>query len=304
MSRTARAAQDGGARLERAARAAYRSTLGLPAVGRIAAALMPERIRRALRQSVLVEESARYALAASVGASGVRRYHLRHSGDPVLLRHPTDSWTFEEIFRARAYAPPRDVECALDALPRRLRVIDLGANVGLFTRFVLDRWPSAKVLAVEPDPVNAKILRRHLSLAGDETVDVREAAAGPAAGSVAFESSADARSRIVPDARRGRGAATIDVPAVDVLPALSGADLAKLDIEGAEWPILADPRLAEGGPRVLVVEYHADGCPSGDPRAHAESLLLWAGYRIVPPPRPFADEEFPERQGMLWAMRD
>ncbi len=55
----------------------------------------------------------------------------------------------------------------------------------------------------------------------------------------------------------------------------------KIDIEGAEWGLLADPRFAALQPRVLVLEYHEDGCPGPDPAQVAEEALRGAGLEVV-----------------------
>ena len=46
----------------------------------------------------------------------------------------------------------------------------------------------------------------------------------------------------------------------DVLGQIAEADLVKMDIEGGEWGILADPRIARQ--RALVLEYHPRGLPA------------------------------------------
>jgi hypothetical protein len=125
------------------------------------------------------------------------------------------------------------------------------------------------------------------------------AAAGVRSGSVWFEAGLGGRSRVAD----GPGAGAIAVPVADVMALIATADLVKIDIEGSEWPLLADERLGEGGPDAVVLEYHPNGCPAGDPGVAARQLLEAAGYRLVPPPRPFYADEFPSGQGMLWAAR-
>ena len=70
--------------------------------------------------------------------------------------------------------------------------------------------------------------------------------------------------------------------AVDVFEHTNGVDLLKIDVEGAEWPLLADPRFGDVSADVVVLEYHSDGCPHSDPAAAAEAALIAAGYEIVP----------------------
>ena len=51
---------------------------------------------------------------------------------------------------------------------------------------------------------------------------------------------------------------------VDVFATLEGhVALLKIDIEGAEWAILEDPRLAALDAEAIVLEWHAMGCPIG-----------------------------------------
>jgi hypothetical protein len=58
------------------------------------------------------------------------------------------------------------------------------------------------------------------------------------------------------------------------------ADLLKMDIEGSEWPILADKRMRDLKSLVLVMEFHKAGCPSPPSAAAARSLLERAGFEV------------------------
>lgn len=51
-------------------------------------------------------------------------------------------------------------------------VIDAGANIGLFTLFIKDRFPEARVLAIEPIPDNVRALEANLELHGATGVTV------------------------------------------------------------------------------------------------------------------------------------
>jgi FkbM family methyltransferase len=76
---------------------------------------------------------------------------------------------YQEIFRAGCY----DVE-----LPARPLVIDVGANIGMFTLFVKRRHPGAGVVSFEPVPENAAVLRQNLGLHRLDGVTVHEVALG------------------------------------------------------------------------------------------------------------------------------
>jgi FkbM family methyltransferase len=277
----------------------YRGLVRFAPVARAVDRPMAVRLRRAVRQSGLVRERIRYAVAAALALRGAHPYHVRHSGLPVWLRHPGDSWTFEEIFGANAYALPRTICERLDRKPEVV-VADLGANVGLFGTYILGALPQARVVGYEPDPGNAAICRHTVAWAERAgRYRLVQAAAGVRPGAVHFEAGLGGRSHVAQTAATD----TITVPVEDVMPLLAVADLAKIDIEGGEWALLSDERLRTGGPDAVVLEFHADGCPAADPERAASDLLAAAGYRTVPPPRAFHDYEFPTGQGMLWAAR-
>jgi hypothetical protein len=90
----------------------------------------------------------------------------------------------------------------------------------------------------------------------------------------------------------------IAVQAVDAFPYMQRADFVKIDIEGGEWALLADPRFADLPAKALVVEYHPHLCPAPDPRAHAEALLTGAGWKLQ-----HMDFDMPPGHGVVWAWR-
>ncbi|AXK33818.1 FkbM family methyltransferase [Streptomyces armeniacus] len=58
------------------------------------------------------------------------------------------------------------------------RIVDCGANVGLFTLFVKQQFPGAQVLAMEPIPPIYEALQRNLDAHGVKGVDTRRMALG------------------------------------------------------------------------------------------------------------------------------
>jgi FkbM family methyltransferase len=247
----------------------------------------------ARKLGALVRESRKFAAAELAAAAGVRRYHLRNGGRPVLLRHGTeDIWTFAEIFSLRMYEPPPAVDERLRAADAP-NVIDLGANIGLFGVDLLTRYPNATVMSFEPDAENAAIHRRLIEIndAAGRWV-LLEAAAGTHDGVVGFLAGRENESRV---AEPG-SPETVDVLMNDVMPLLAGAELVKMDIEGGEWPILADERF--GAVRAVVLEYHPHGCPTDDPQKAATDLLEGHGLTVTP-----LFHEPRTGVGMAWAVR-
>jgi FkbM family methyltransferase len=221
----------------------------------------------------------------------VDQYRLRGTEAAVYLRRRTrDVDILAEIFTEGSYEPPPQVESLLRG---PLSILDLGANVGLFGLYALQRWLGSALESFEPDPENYALL-------------ARTAAPHPR-----WRTNACAVSNDVEPIRfaigqyaEGRAAVgqddAITVPCADLF-ALTGSrpfDLVKMDIEGGEWPILTDARLARWPARVVVMEWHEHRCPHPSPRAYARDLLAGAGFvRQWHQPGRFASN------GLLWAWR-
>jgi FkbM family methyltransferase len=247
------------------------------------------------RLALQVRESIRFWARVALRRRKLARYRLRGSGFVIHLRHGTaDIDTFDEIFRRGHYDLPAEVEASLRRLPHALRAVDLGANIGLFGVHVTRLFAGAELVAVEPLPANTAVLMRTLE-ANPQTLNWRvvEACADVKDGTVPFVALDANTSRVEP------GSEALSLPAVDVFPLFQDADLVKIDIEGSEWPILMDPRLAETAPPVVALEYHQHGCPEPDSGALARRLLEQAGYTTAA-----SAFDLPAGQGMLWAWRE
>jgi FkbM family methyltransferase len=158
----------------------------------------------------------------------------------------------EEIFRSNCYCFP---------LPDRSFVIDVGANIGLFSLFVKRRCPDASILAFEPVPETAAVLRRNIEFHRLAAVGVREVALGSGPeGDVPFTyypalpgnstryPAQKAQALAVLGQRYGDRVAerlyqgrsmTVRVDRLSsYLPAVRPVDLLKVDVEGAELDVL------------------------------------------------------------------
>ncbi len=148
------------------------------------------------------------------------------------------------------------VACAL-AAPGGLAV-DAGAHVGTFTVPLARRLGAGGLLvAVEPTPRTAAVLRRTLALNGlDERVVLHECAAGAAPGRARFElAAAGSHNSLLPLGAEAAGAIKVAVCPLDALvPAGRPACLVKLDVEGSELAALAGARrLLADSPRAGVI---------------------------------------------------
>jgi FkbM family methyltransferase len=251
------------------------------------------RISFALR-GTLVRSPLRFALNELRPREVTASYRLREGEVSIVVRHHTpDVLVLDEVFSQREYEFPPAVPEVLGKAASRLRIVDLGANIGLFGAFVLTRYPDASIVAVEPDPANAAIHALAIEANATTHWTLVQAAAAATPGTMRFISGDFTRSHA---AQAGEDA--IEVAAEDVLPRIRDADLVKIDIEGGEWALLRDPRFAETEARAVVLEYHPENCPGSDPQVEAERALRGAGFEVVPGPT-----KLESGTGVLWGWR-
>jgi FkbM family methyltransferase len=235
-----------------------------------------ERAVIAVRVSRAVNEPVALLWAESLGGrSGQpRRFTLRRSDRAIHIRpRSSDLRVFHEIFCYQGYALPDRARSILEEKPI---AVDAGAHIGLFTVFLCDAEPRLKVKAFEPDPDNAALARLNLRpLIDAGRVELVEAAAGTFDGQISFLTGLGMISRRA-SSSAGQQAS---VPQVDLFAHLDGVGLLKLDVEGAEWDILRDPRWREHLPACLVMEWHGliDDQLVADPEGEAVRLLVGFG---------------------------
>jgi FkbM family methyltransferase len=190
--------------------------------------------------------------------TALRTLRSRDARYPLWFRPHTSDWAvFGQIFLMREYA------CLTD-LPHVGLVLDCGANVGFSAAYFLTRFPTCRVMAVEPDPANFAVLERNLAPYGNRATAIRAGVwSHPTRLTMSEVPYRDGRdwARQVRECRPDEpgGLPAVDIP---TLLAESGAErisLLKLDIEGAEAVVFADPT-APWLDKVdtLVIELHDD----------------------------------------------
>jgi FkbM family methyltransferase len=190
-------------------------------------------------------------------------------------------WTINgEAFRIdpryRARLGPSYESRVADYLRARVRPgdvsLDIGANVGAYV-LQLTRWsaPQGRVVAFEPNPAAADVLRRHVRMNHVESaVTIVAAAAGAEADEgVLHASGADGMSRLAIENPLLRGRTVpVRVPVVTLDGYCRAHRLAPswlvIDVEGAEGDVLrgASGLIASGTLRGVVAEFHPDSWPA------------------------------------------
>jgi FkbM family methyltransferase len=273
-----------------------RHAAALPGVRALTRVTPVIRATGALR-ATLVREHRRFARNELRSRDVTAAYTLRAGGSRVVIRHhSSDVMILDEIFGADEYDPPPGVVAALAGVPAP-RILDLGANVGLFGVWALDRWPRGRVHGYEADPANAAVHARTMALRdAGERWSLSQAFAACANGPIRFAGGAGSASRAA--ALGEPEGDCIEVPARDVFADLAASDLIKIDIEGGEWGLLHDPRFRDLPARAVFVEYHPFGAATDDPGAEAEGLVRAAGFEVRHAPKPLTPG-----WGVVWGWR-
>ena len=189
----------------------------------------------------------------------------------------SDLATFQEIFVDEVYG----------ALPRIIPevdwIVDLGANIGLSSLYLLQRYPDARVLAVEPHEVNVALLRQNLEpWVASGHCRIVHAAAWAEDCVLCSTTPSDAmhfasfRVRVPTESDVG----TIRGLSMRTLIAETAArevQLVKIDIEGAESSLFASDTSWLDVVRCIAVEFHEDSRAT----SRFDELMAERGFRIV-----------------------
>jgi FkbM family methyltransferase len=154
---------------------------------------------------------------------------------------------------------PRLVNTFCSLITGGMTVIDVGAHVGIYSLLASAKvGPNGKVIAIEPSPANARLLRQHLSFNQRRNVEVIEAAVADKLGQITFNyrpnatdpgSFANSMAYDISGESANVQVRTLDDICSNLLPAVI-----KIDVEGAELLALrgAKETLVKNRPTVIV----------------------------------------------------
>jgi len=182
--------------------------------------------------------------------------HPIHFADVASL---TSAW--DEIFVNRIY----DIG---EPSGEKYYFVDAGSNIGLGLLYWTLRYPQARGVACEPDPVICRLLRANVAAWGAR-FEVVETAVGPREGLATFSSEGGDAGHLI-DSAVGRN--TTQVAVRRLSPLLDRpVSLLKIDIEGAEYEVLEEIRGSLPQVRRIFVECH---CYRGRPQRYGALLQL------------------------------
>jgi FkbM family methyltransferase len=154
---------------------------------------------------------------------------------------------------------PELVEKFCSLIADGMTVIDVGAHVGIYSLLASAKVGSCgKVVAIEPSPANARLLKQHLSVNQCRNVEVIEAAVADKQGQIVFKyrpkatdpgSFANSMAYDISGENANVQVRTLDDICGDLSPAII-----KIDVEGAELLALrgAKQSLVRHRPTVIV----------------------------------------------------
>jgi FkbM family methyltransferase len=229
------------------------------------AVAMPFVFRRACNNSIAQGVKALFVrglsatLKTSLPQRLVRFRPTGFSSDVFVRLGTTDCKILEELLVAGTYADIPKLP-----MPKSPVIVDLGANTGLACAFFLTHFPTARIVAVEPDTANCETFNLNTKVVG-----VKASISLTRGFIAATEGMADISRRNGACAFQkcaiGEGAGE-SIPCVSMKRLLEDAgvqeiDLLKCDIEGAEAELFPSCSEWIGRVRYLVIECHGGYMP-------------------------------------------
>jgi len=178
----------------------------------------------------------------------------------ILRRGTSDLFCLQNVFLDQEYTTPFQVD------PRV--IVDGGANIGMTTLFFSQKYPRAKIVAIEPESSNFEILKKNCS--GLSNVVLIHAALWPTDQDLVIQDPTLEKWAFSVDVKKnGSGSElvrAVTVPALLRQLGIEYIDILKLDIEGAERELFKEGTESWlGSVGQIIIELHdriVSGCAS------------------------------------------
>jgi FkbM family methyltransferase len=180
----------------------------------------------------------------------VIKLHIDSIREPLYCRSG-DLYVFLEVFGKKfgeVYDP------ALGGNPRL--IVDAGANVGFASAMFANRFPSARIVSIEPDAKNCDIFRRNC--VGYANVELLHAAVWYRSGRMKIENPEDASFlfRVVEDPTETGGIPALTFSDIIAKSGTDVIDVLKLDVEGSEKVLFEHGSDWLRKVRLMIMELH------------------------------------------------
>ncbi len=140
-------------------------------------------------------------------------------------------------------------------------ILDCGANIGMATLFFKYLYPNARIKAFEAEPMTAAVLQENVSANRLTNISVHNLMLADSEGERAFytDERQEGTLKASFDPARVSNSKQVLIQAARLSSFIDGpVDLLKLDVEGAEFEVLADLRRSGklSMVRQMIIEYH------------------------------------------------
>jgi FkbM family methyltransferase len=182
------------------------------------------------------------------------------------------TFIFKEIFIDKQY------DYKLENIKKPKIILDVGANIGLYTAYINLKYPDATIHAIEASPEAFKVCQKNLNKLNNKNINCYLFAAGSENGkTIIYSSPVSSSSSLYCNRGASNGVPNLieikclsnflkerDIPEVDIL---------KIDVEGAEYSILIDDKdlLNKFKIKLLIVEI--DRIPRAGSKHSFEQLI-------------------------------
>lgn len=202
----------------------------------------------------------------------------------VIRRHSSDAAAFLQVFEIQEYQPLVSLIKSYKDISIK-RIVDVGANVGYTSIYLLSKFPDAQVIAIEADPGNLGAFKINLDMNKLHNYVMLHKALWKSSERVELSNSfRDHRewSRQVQSISSSKESLKNSIPGISLKDlfseySLDEVDILKIDIEGAEKEVFSDINASiEIMKRVkfLVIELHDEV----DFKSEFESILRSADF--------------------------
>jgi FkbM family methyltransferase len=196
-------------------------------------------------------------------------HHLRLFDKTVVLTYPNDRALLSDVINIFL-----DDEYGLRSICGPVKtVVDIGANIGLFSLWARHHFPDATIHAYEPNALISNYAAENLREA-TVTLFNEGVSNESTVGTLVMRES----SRLVKTRKESLG--SVKLTGIDtVIERIGGKlDLLKLDCEGAEWEIFLRSAAFQAV-RQIRMEYHCDGFGYG--MAKLGEVAADLGFQII-----------------------
>jgi FkbM family methyltransferase len=179
-----------------------------------------------------------------ISSGKIRTY--KYKGKYIYYSNPKELlYSLKEIFINKIY------KIELEHNPY---IIDCGANIGLTSIYLKELYPSAKIIAFEPDPKNYELLIKNIESFNLNNVIPRKEAVWVENTKLKFSGEGTMGSKLEFNTHKND---VYDINAIRLRDIINTKiSFLKLDIEGAEYEVIKDIAPYLNQVRNLFIEYH------------------------------------------------